>query len=190
MLWPATVSTMAAWTYNLTVHVISHNKIRSSNDPWHEAIGDKRASEVASCLFLSLSNLTEFLGTLKLYSNTCGSQYRYMYVLTMLCFYTSHLAGNTLSHFDQEFLEPGHTHSEYDTCNARIEKAKNVWYSCQNPTKFGQRCARSKIPMVALKRKIEELLDWDEFSKQVCSKPSVYTENRRFTTFCVFFFLI
>lgn len=108
------------WTYNLTVH----NCV--TNEPicymWHEALGNRGANDIASCVFQHLNSEPDNISHVIFYSDCCVGQNRNSFVATMM----SILVANSthINIVDHKFLTPGHTHMECDVDHSVIERKK------------------------------------------------------------------
>lgn len=111
------------WTFNFTIR--NCNTGKTTCFMWHEAIAQRGADEIASCLKIFIMSLPEETEHVIIYSDTCPGQTRnntlpvvYNYVLTQKV---------GLKTIDHKFLVPGHTHLECDADHASIERAKKKY---------------------------------------------------------------
>ena len=108
-------------TYNLTVHDLANKN--GYCYMWDESTGKRGSSEIASCLWKWMENLSPETKQLTLYSDACSGQNRNVYVMAMM------LAGVKIlpiQQIDHKFLESGHTQMEVDSMHACIERASKA----------------------------------------------------------------
>lgn len=158
------------WTFNFTVR--NCNTGKTTCFMWHEAIAQRGADEIASCLKMFIMSLAEETEHVIIYSDTCPGQTRnntlpvvYNYILTQKV---------GLKTIDHKFLVPGHTHLECDADHASIERAKkkyngrisipNDWYML--------------VRMVSSKFTVIELSQDDIFAFSSILKQSLIKKNK------------
>lgn len=107
------------WTYNLTVHDCGTKE--ATHYIWHEAVGERGANEIASCLYKHLKDhLPNTIKTIILYSDTCAGQNKNSIVAAMFTYLMQ--KKTTLKEVHHKFLIPGHTHLECDSDHSVIER--------------------------------------------------------------------
>lgn len=84
---------------------------------WHEGVGGRGSSEIASCLMKFINTLPETVNHLIMYSDTCGGQNRNQHLSAMFM----HLVSARKLIIDQIFMESGHSQMECDSAHSSIE---------------------------------------------------------------------
>lgn len=108
---------------------------------WHEANGTKGASEVATCLWNSLTNLDPAVTEATFFSDTAAGQNRNSILSAMFLRAVRVLPIQTIN---QKFMESGHSDMECDSVNSTIEgRAKHAsifaperWYTIARTAKI------------------------------------------------------
>lgn len=109
-------------TYNLTIYDCETNKAFCYM--WHEAVGQRGANEISSCIFQHLKKVStdEHVDSIVFYSDSCVGQNKNSFVGSM---FIAFLESNpNIKMIEHKFLEPGHTHMECDVAHALIERKK------------------------------------------------------------------
>ena len=100
------------WTYNLTIHDCQTKEAYCYM--WHEAIANRGANQIASCLYKFLSGLPEEITGITIYSDTCSGQNNNSHVAAMLMVALQNFP--SIKVIDHKFLVPGtHTWSVIQT---------------------------------------------------------------------------
>lgn len=107
------------WTYNLTVRKCTDST--TTCFMWHEALSDRGANQVASCLIKCLESLPENVTKVTLYSDSFrqNKNNTVAAALSWFIYNSSHIR-----EIEHKFLEVGHTRLECDADHAKIERAK------------------------------------------------------------------
>lgn len=112
------------WTFNLTVHDGATKKALCYI--WNETIAKRGANDIGSCIFKCLLDLPNSVRHIVLYSDSCPGQNRNSYLCAMFEKVLEDHASIQL--IDHKFLVVGHTHLEYDTIHAQIEKKRKTLF--------------------------------------------------------------
>lgn len=141
-------------TYNFTVYNLATSE--ATNYMWHEGVGTKGSSEIATCLWHVLQNLDPSVNDITFYSDTASGQNRNCINAAMFLKAVSELPVEVVN---QKFMESGHSEMECDSVHSSIETRGNKvdiftpegWYATA-------RTAKTKKPFY----KVVEL-NFDQF---------------------------
>nr|CAH7719604.1 unnamed protein product [Callosobruchus chinensis] len=104
-------------TYNLTIY-----ELPPPNNAycylWTEMNGKRGSTEIGSCLYYYLQQLSETFKEITLYSDTCGGQNRNQNVAALCLFLVQTTRLTVIEH---KFLESGHSYMEVDSMHSAIE---------------------------------------------------------------------
>ncbi|KAJ8666517.1 hypothetical protein QAD02_008179 [Eretmocerus hayati] len=110
------------WTYNLTIRNMTMNT--TSCYMWHESTGNGGANDVASCLHGFVKALPNSVEHVTVYSDNCSGQNKNKMSAGM--FTTDVRDKPSLKMIDHKFLIVGHTHMEFDSDHATIERSIKI----------------------------------------------------------------
>lgn len=88
-----------------------------------QTIAYRGANKIASCLYYQLLSLPDYITTVILHTDTCGSQSKNSHVASMFTYLLQ--VKPTITEIHHKFLVPGLTHMECDTDHSVIERRKN-----------------------------------------------------------------
>lgn len=117
---------------------------------WHEGIGKKGSSEIASALLWYIKTLVkEGYSDLRFWSDNCGGQNKNRNLFAMYE-YAAVKYGIKITH---RYLEPGHTQMEADSIHGRIEKVteKESIYDFDTWVQWIE-SAKEELPMYRVKK--------------------------------------
>ncbi|VEN55188.1 unnamed protein product, partial [Callosobruchus maculatus] len=149
-------------TFNFTVYNLAN--AQADNFMWHEAVGTKGSSEVATCLWKLLSGLGEEVKEVTFYADTASGQNRNCINAAMFLRAVHLLPIETIN---QKFMESGHSEMECDSVHSAIENHGNKidiytpdgWYT-------PARTAKTKPPFYnVIEMNYSDFLNFKEFSK-------------------------
>ncbi|VEN46923.1 unnamed protein product [Callosobruchus maculatus] len=149
-------------TFNFTVYNLAN--AQADNFMWHEAVGTKGSSEVATCLWKLLSGLGEEVKEVTFYADTASGQNRNCINAAMFLRAVHLLPIETIN---QKFMESGHSEMECDSVHSAIENRGNKidiytpdgWYMLA-------RTAKTKPPFYnVIEMNYSDFLNFKEFSK-------------------------
>lgn len=89
---------------------------------WYKLLAARGANQIASCLYKFISNLSQNVNRITLYSDSCFGQNKNSDVCAM--FFTALQNFSNITTIDHKFLIPGHTHMACDVDHSIIERLK------------------------------------------------------------------
>ena len=129
-----------------------------------ETEGNKRSSEIGTCLYQHIKSLPATTTSVILYSDTCSGQNRNKIVAAALRFAVDSIPN--IKSTDQKFLESGYTHMECDSMHSAIERAKK-FTTINIPEEWNlvMQLARKSKPYTVIPLTHESILDSKEYAK-------------------------
>ncbi|KAK5647974.1 hypothetical protein RI129_002866 [Pyrocoelia pectoralis] len=126
-------------TFNFTVFNLGTSEV--NNFMWHEGVGTKGSSEIATCLWKSLSSLKPEVKEVTFYADTASGQNRNSINAAMFLRAVTILP---LTIINQKFMESGHSEMECDSVHSCIENRGNKvdvftpegWYAVARTAKI------------------------------------------------------
>lgn len=151
-------------TFNFTVYNLATSE--ATNYMWHEGVGSKGSSEIATCLWHILKNLDPVVKEITFYSDTASGQNRNCINAAMFLKAVSDLPVEVVN---QKFMESGHSEMECDSVHSAIEARGNKidiftpegWYTTV-------RTAKTKKPFYkVVEFNFDQFLNFKHFSSMV-----------------------
>ncbi|CAG5022557.1 unnamed protein product [Parnassius apollo] len=102
--------------YNFTLYNLGDSE--ATNYMWHEGVGTKGASEIATCIWMHLSSLAPEIKEITLFSDTASGQNRNTIIAAMFLHAVTVLPIQTIN---QKFMESGHSEMECDSVHSAVE---------------------------------------------------------------------
>nr|CAH7761196.1 unnamed protein product [Callosobruchus chinensis] len=162
-------------TYNLTIY-----ELPPPNNAycylWTEMNGKRGSTEIGSCLYYYLQQLSETFKEITLYSDTCGGQNRNQNVAALCLFLVQTTRLTVIEH---KFLESGHSYMEVDSMHSAIEHQQkfvpvytvqdwiNVFHLARS-----QRKKKNAPPYNVRELKFSDFFDLSQLSKLIMKNKS------------------
>ncbi|KAL2086584.1 hypothetical protein ACEWY4_017643 [Coilia grayii] len=150
-------------TYNLTVYELGSKDVECYM--WHEGEGCRGSSEISTCVYKYLKELSPHVKHVVLYSDTCGGQNRNAAFSTMCLHAVSSLPLSTIDH---KYMESGHSQMECDSVHAAVETARRK-VSIYSPDGYYTlvRMARKNDPYSVHELGHKDFLDFKSLSNHI-----------------------
>lgn len=158
------------WTYNFTMRDCCTEI--TTCFMWHEALSDRGADQIASCIVHFLKDLPDSVNKVVLYSDSCPGQNKNNTVAAALSWFL-HQSKN-INIIEHKFLEVGHSRLECDSDHARIERAKKA--ACDTELRIPHdwyqfvRTVRGKKPFKVVEMQKEDFLLYSSLLRSVFVK--------------------
>nr|CAH7758157.1 unnamed protein product [Callosobruchus chinensis] len=162
-------------TYNLTIY-----ELPPPNNAycylWTEMNGKRGSTEIGSCLYYYLQQLSETFKEITLYSDTCGGQNRNQNVAALCLFLVQTTRLTVIEH---TFLESGHSYMEVDSMHSAIEHQQKFVpvYTVQDWINIfhlarSQRKKKNAPPYNVRELKFSDFFDLSQLSKLIMKNKS------------------
>lgn len=128
-------------TYNFTIYNLSNKS--AANYMWHEGVGKKGSSEIATCLWRCLSKLDDYVKEVTFFADTAAGQNRNVINAAMFLRAVNEFP---IKIINQKFMESGHSEMECDSVHSVIERrgakvdifTPDGWYSVAKTAKMSE----------------------------------------------------
>ncbi|CAK1579940.1 unnamed protein product [Parnassius mnemosyne] len=155
--------------YNFTLYNLGDSE--ATNYMWHEGVGTKGASEIATCIWMHLSSLAPEIKEITLFSDTASGQNRNTIIAAMFLHAVTVLPIQTIN---QKFMESGHSEMECDSVHSAVEnRGRHVdiytpegWYTVA-------RTAKTTKPYYKIKElTYSDFIDFKSYSNKVITNKN------------------